>query len=76
MKKKFVTRNNKLYEFPLVSTTIYDDLKLSSNTKELDNKTGGLISKVIKNKELNNFMENPQNHYCCELNTITFYFLD
>ena len=38
-------------ETPLVSTVIDKSLKLSPNTKSIDKKLNGLISKVIKNKE-------------------------
>ena len=51
MKKKFETFNLKLLETPLVSTVIDKSLKLSPNTKSIDKKLNGLISKVIKNKE-------------------------
>ena len=51
LKKKFETFNLKLLETPLVSTVISKSLKLSPNTKSIDKKLNGLISKVIKNKE-------------------------
>ena len=51
LKKKFETFNLKLLETPLVSTVIDKSLKLSPNTKSIDKKLNGLISKVIKNKE-------------------------
>ena len=34
-----------------ISTTIYDDLSLSPNTRKIDKQIGNLISSIIKNKE-------------------------
>jgi len=47
MKKKFSAF--KIGSF--ISTTIYDDLSLSPNTRKIDKQIGNLISSIIKNKE-------------------------
>ena len=47
MKKKFTA-----FEIgSFISTTIYDDLSLSPNTRKIDKQIGNLISSIIKNKE-------------------------
>ena len=47
MKKKFSS-----FEIgSFISTTIFDDLILSPNTRKIDKKIGNLISNIIKNKE-------------------------
>ena len=47
MKKKFSSFEIDLF----ISTTIFDDLTLSPNTRKIDKKLGNLISNIIKNKE-------------------------